>query len=177
MLCLVSVLRGQQEVVAPAKGLYTVTPCRVADTRDASGPYGGPALTPNSDRTFVFTGRCGIPSTADSVVLNVTVTGATASGDLRIYPAGLPLASASSIGYSAGKTRANNGNYGIGSGGGISVHCDQGTGMVQAILMSPATLKPAPRRRLPAPSGPAAAATARMTVRRGWRRMGRATWR
>ena len=36
-----------------ASRFYTVTPCRVVDTRNSSGPFGGPALAANSDRTFV----------------------------------------------------------------------------------------------------------------------------
>jgi len=127
------VAKGQGST-PPATGLYTLTPCRVADTRDPSGPYGGPALSANSDRTFIFAGRCGIPSTADAVILNVTVTAASAAGDLRIYPAGSSLATASSINYAAGKTRANNGNYSLSSTGGIAVHCDQASGTVQVIL-------------------------------------------
>jgi beta-propeller repeat-containing protein len=123
-----------QSAPAPAIGMYTVTPCRVIDTRNANGPYGGPALAANSDRTFGITGRCNIPSTADSVAVNITVTGATASGDVRIYPAGAPLSLASAINYSAGKTRANNGNYNLGSGGGLSFHCDQASGTVHMIL-------------------------------------------
>jgi len=127
------VLKGLNSAL-PGTGLYTLTQCRVADTRDPSGPYGGPALSANSDRTFIFAGRCGIPSTADAVILNVTVTAATAAGDLRIYPAGSSLATASAINYAAGKTRANNGNYSLSSTGGIAVHCDQASGTVQVIL-------------------------------------------
>src|SRR5207249_5080796 len=33
---------------------YTVSPCRVADTRDAPGPSGGPALTANTIRTLPY---------------------------------------------------------------------------------------------------------------------------
>ena len=31
-------------------GFYTVTPCRLVDTRNPTGPYGGPSLSANSDR-------------------------------------------------------------------------------------------------------------------------------
>src|SRR5262249_255102 len=40
---------------------YTITPCRVADTRDDIGPYGGPSLDPTMDRAYVIAGQCGIP--------------------------------------------------------------------------------------------------------------------
>src|SRR5262249_25194496 len=42
----------------------TVPPCRVADTRGAVGPYGGPALAANLDRSFTIPGQCGLPPTA-----------------------------------------------------------------------------------------------------------------
>jgi beta-propeller repeat-containing protein len=133
---LVVAVAGPARAVPPSPqvGLYTVTPCRVADTRNPSGPYGGPALAANSGRVFQITGQCGIPSTAEAVVLNVTVTGANASGDLRIYPTGAGLPAASAINYMGGKTRANNGSYALGSTGGLTVHCDQSSGSVHVIL-------------------------------------------
>ena len=35
-----------------ALAFYTVTPCRIADTRNATGPFGGPSLIGNGTRTF-----------------------------------------------------------------------------------------------------------------------------
>ncbi|MGH9367048.1 MAG: S8 family peptidase, partial [Thermoanaerobaculia bacterium] len=43
------------------KSFYTVTPCRAVDTRNASGPLGGPALSAGGTRTFALAGQCGIP--------------------------------------------------------------------------------------------------------------------
>ena len=121
--------------VAPSPyGFYTLSPCRIVDTRNAAGPYGGPALTANSDRSFVAWGRCGIPSGADAIALNVTVTGATSGGDFRIYPGGTSLPMASTINYAAGRTRANNGAYRLGSAGDLVVHVDQASGSAHLIL-------------------------------------------
>ncbi len=114
-------------------GFYTVTPCRVFDTRNPTGPYGGPALAANSDRTLTVAGRCGVPAGAESVVLNVTVTQATAGGDLRVYPGG-SAPTASAINYAAGKTRANNGSYALSTAGDLVLHCDQASGSVHVIL-------------------------------------------
>ena len=44
---------------------YTLTPCRLVDTRGAGGPNGGPALVANTDRLFRLVG-CGVPSSARS---------------------------------------------------------------------------------------------------------------
>jgi hypothetical protein len=39
----------------------TLTPCRLLDTRDAAGTFGGPALAAGADRVFPLFGRCGMP--------------------------------------------------------------------------------------------------------------------
>ena len=41
----------------PAAGglnYYTVAPCRIADTRNAIGPFGGPAMNAGASRTFAI---------------------------------------------------------------------------------------------------------------------------
>jgi hypothetical protein len=90
---------------------YPLTPCRVLDTRNATGPLGGPALNPGATRTFtVLTvpATCAIPLTAKTLSVNVTVTGPTAAGELRLYPGnGLPV-NTSTISFAAGRTLANN---------------------------------------------------------------------
>ena len=40
----------------PPLSFYTVTPCRLADTRNANGPLGGPALQAGAVRPFTLTG-------------------------------------------------------------------------------------------------------------------------
>jgi len=85
---------------------YTLAPCRVIDTRSATGPYGGPSLAVGGERTFSFAEQCGIPSGARSLVLNVTATEPTQPGFLTLRPAGSPLPVASNLNFSAGQTRA-----------------------------------------------------------------------
>jgi len=118
----------------PSPGFYTVTPCRLVDTRNPTGPFGGPALQANSNRSFTIAGRCGIPSTAEAVTLNVTATQADSSGDLSLYPGGSSMPTSSAINYSAGKTRANNGTDALGPAGDLVVHCDQAAGSVHLLL-------------------------------------------
>jgi hypothetical protein len=117
-----------------ATSYYTLTPCRVVDTRNPNGPYGGPALTANGDRTFVLGGRCGIPMSAKAAAVNVAVTGATALGGLRLYPAGATLPLATAINYRAWQARANSAVAPLSSSGGIAVHCDQASGTAQVII-------------------------------------------
>ena len=125
------------DMAAPAPvatKFYTVTPCRVADTRNPTGPYGGPALAANSDRTFAVGGQCGVPTTATAVSLNVSVTQPSALGYLRLYAGGTSLPNATAINYRAGQTRANNGFAPLGTAGTLAVHCDQPSGNVQVII-------------------------------------------
>lgn len=119
---------------ASAENFYTVTPCRVVDTRNPTGPHGGPALQAGNDRLFTLAGACGIPSNAAAVAVNVAVTGGTASGHLTAYPAGTSLPPTSTISYSAGQTRANNGILSLGTGGAVEIHCAQASGSIEFIL-------------------------------------------
>jgi hypothetical protein len=122
-------------VITPtASNFFTLTPCRLVDTRNPNGPFGGPALSANSDRTFTLAGVCGVPGTAKSLSLNVTVTGATALGNLRFYPGGSSVPNTSTINYRAGQTRANSAIIPLGPGGTLSVHSDQGSGTVHLII-------------------------------------------
>jgi len=111
-------------IVLTPSNYFTVTPCRVADTRNPVGPSGGPALGANTVRSFPVTGICGIPSTAKAVTLVLTVVDETDFGDLRLYPAGAPAPSASTINFAVQKVRANNAIIPLGSGGQIAVQCD-----------------------------------------------------
>lgn len=113
---------------------YSVTPCRLIDTRGPAGSLGGPALAANTDRSFPLNGKCGIPGSAKAVALTVTVTQPTAQGDLRLYPGGGTLPNSSTTNYRAGQTRASNSIVTLGpSGGNFVVRCVQGSGTVHFI--------------------------------------------
>ncbi|MGH7395765.1 MAG: hypothetical protein ACREJF_09250, partial [Candidatus Methylomirabilales bacterium] len=116
-----------------AKGFYTVTPCRPVDTRNASGPLGGPPLVAGAVRAFPLRGQCGIPPEATSVSLNIAVTQPTAGGELTLYPGG-SAPPTTAINYVSGQTRGNNGIYRLSSAGEISVLCRQSAGSVHVIL-------------------------------------------
>jgi hypothetical protein len=115
-------------------GYYTLTPCRVADTRDPNGPFGGPALSAGEVRSFEMPGRCGIPAEAGAVALNVIVTQPSAPGFLSLYPLGIAPPLASTINFGPGQTRANNAIVQLGSGGSIVVDNRQTSGATHVIL-------------------------------------------
>src|SRR5437763_873788 len=79
-----------------ALNLVPVTPCRVADTRNANGPFGGPILSGNATRSFAIpAGACNIPSNAMPYSLNFTVVPPGKLSFLTAFPSGetRPLAS------------------------------------------------------------------------------------
>lgn len=96
---------------APAALDYLpLTPCRVLDTRDAAGTFGGPALAALQRREIGAAERCGIPRNARALAVNVTVTGAQKPGYLQLFPAHLRNPPPTSfVHFSPGQTRANNG--------------------------------------------------------------------
>ena len=113
---------------------YTVTPCRLADTRNAPGPYGGPALAANTDRTFHIAGQCGIPATARAVSYNFAVTQPTSLGDIRVFPAGIPLPLTSTVNWRGGQTRSNNATVPLPPSGDVTAHVDEVSGTVHLII-------------------------------------------
>ena len=113
---------------------FTVTPCRVVDTRNAGGPYGGPALSAGSDRTFVLAGPCDIPASATAVALNVVVVAPTGSGHLTLFPEGTTLPPISTLNYNGGTIRANWALVSLGAGGDLRVHCAQGAGTANLVI-------------------------------------------
>ncbi len=92
------------------QSLYTVTPCRVADTRGGfSAPFGPPALGANASRSFpIPMGACsGIPAGAQAYSLNVTVVPNGPLGYLTAWPTGQPQPVVSTLNSPAGKVVAN----------------------------------------------------------------------
>jgi len=116
-------------------GFYTLASCRLVDTRNASGPMGGPSLVAGANRSFTLAGQCGIPAGAQAVSVNVTVVQPTAGpGFLTLYPGGTSLPVASTVNYKAGQTRGNNAILPLGSAGDILVWCGQGGGTANMVI-------------------------------------------
>jgi len=114
---------------------YTVPPCRVLDTRDPAGTYGGPSLQPGATRSWALASQCGIPSNARAVSANVTITAATQPGYLTLFPGDGSQPLASSINFTAGQTRANNAVLPVSSDGTAAVKAFTGSvGPVEFIL-------------------------------------------
>jgi hypothetical protein len=103
--------RGWKPTVSVVTGpsdFYTLTPCRLLDTRLATGPYGGPSVPAGSDRVVAAEGRCGIPAGAKAVSLNAIAVTPPSAGHLRFFPGDGTAPNASALNFAAGQTRANN---------------------------------------------------------------------
>lgn len=90
-----------------ATKFFTVTPCRIVDTRNPDDPLGGSALQPNAVRLFTVTNVCGIPSSAISISANAAVVPAGA-GHLAFFPGNGLATGTANLNFNAGKTRASN---------------------------------------------------------------------
>jgi hypothetical protein len=117
-----SYLKSSEILRGLGTSFFTVTPCRVFDTRDSS------ALASGAIRIFPIAGRCGIPASARSVVATLTVVGPTGQGHVVVYPGDAALPGTSSIDFAAGVIRANNAILPLSTDGG-------GILAVQAIVL------------------------------------------
>ena len=121
-------------ILPPGISFYSITPCRLIDTRNAAGPLGGPSLAAGGERAFLVAAQCGIPATARSVSANVAVTNAGSSGFLALYPDGTALPPTSSVNFSAGQTRAGNVILTLSPSGAVRAHCGASSGTVDLVL-------------------------------------------
>lgn len=89
---------------------YTVTPCRVLDTRPSS------PLLSQVTRVIPVGGLCGIPSTAEAVAVNITDVSPTGSGFVTLWPGGT-MPQVSAVNFPAARTRTNNAILALASDG------------------------------------------------------------
>lgn len=92
---------------------FSVTPCRLMDSRDPVGVTGGPILQHGVIRNLAVYGSnarpCGIPSTAKAVSVNLTVVGPSNYGHLTAFPYNTTVPIVSNLNYSAGEPALGNG--------------------------------------------------------------------
>jgi hypothetical protein len=110
---------------------YPLAPCRIADTRTAAGPLGGPSLPAGSSRDFpVVDSSCSIPPGAVAYSLNLTAVPSGKLGYLTAWPAGQPRPHVSALNAPTGTPTANASILPAGAGGSISVYATGTTDFV-----------------------------------------------
>jgi len=157
---------------AGALEFYPVIPCRIADTRNAVGPLGGPSLTSGGSRTFpIRTSSCGLPATAQAYSLNFAAVPNGPLGYLTAWPSGSSQPTVASLNAPTGTVVANAVIVPAGSNGSVDVYSTDATDLVIDVdgYFAPAgtgglsLYTPAPCRvydsRLPTGSPPLSAAT------------------
>ncbi len=110
---------------------YPVSPCRIADTRDTAGPFGGPTMTAGQSRDFaILSSDCSIPSVPSAYSLNVTVVPPGYLGFLTTWPAGESQPFVSTLNSWTGKVVANAALVPAGNNGDVSVYVSGPTDVI-----------------------------------------------
>ena len=109
-----------------------INPCRVVDTRNPTGPFGGPAIQGGMSRNFPLPqGSCGLPLGATAYSLNVTVVPSGPLGYLTIWPTGQQQPVVSTMNSPDGRVKANAAIVLSGNGGAaVSVYVSDTTNVI-----------------------------------------------
>jgi len=112
---------------------YTLTPCRVADTRDPSQPPGlGPPFMPGGQqRDFpILKSNCKIPDSAKAYSFNFTAVPLVPLGYMTVWPSGQSQPLVSTLNAPTGTVTANAAIVPAGTGGDIDVYPSNDTDLV-----------------------------------------------
>jgi hypothetical protein len=107
-------------------GFTGVQPQRLLDTRNGIGAAAG-RVGPGDSRSIRVTGVAGIPTNAQSVVINITSAAADGWGYVTAYPDGEPPPNASNVNHVAGDVRANLAVVKVGANGRIRLLVSEST--------------------------------------------------
>ena len=114
---------------------YPLTPCRVIDTRNASGDLGGPPLVGNAQRNFPVKESSCIPQTVNvqAYDFNFTVVSYPVGQSMRyltVWPEGQQQPTVSTLNNRTATTVANAAIVPAGNNGAISVYVSESTQLV-----------------------------------------------
>lgn len=112
---------------------FTLSPCRVLDTRDSTPLVSG---VPRS--IALAAAACGVPATARAISANLSVTAPSGSGLVVLYPGNYPKPGTQSLNFGSGQTRTNNVVIALASDGTATLNAEASMtasgGTVQFIL-------------------------------------------
>jgi len=109
-----------------------ITPCRVTDTRNPVGAFGGPAIDGGTTRTFILPSSttCTLPASAAAYSLNVAVVPHGPLGYLTVWPSGQPQPLVAIVSSLDGLVKSTGAIIPAGIGGAISVYATDTTDVV-----------------------------------------------
>jgi hypothetical protein len=114
-----------------ALAFYPLTPCRIADTRNPTGPFGGPAIAGSTSRTFpILSSSCNVPGAAQAYSLNFTAVPHGALGYITTWAAGQTQPPVSTLNAPTGAVTANAAIVTAGVSGGVSVFASNDTDLI-----------------------------------------------
>jgi hypothetical protein len=115
-----------------ALAFYPLTPCRIADTRNSTGPLGGPSLAAQATRSFpIQASACGLPATAQAYSLNfAAVPKGPQLRFLTAWPAGQAQPLVASLNDTTGTIAANAVVVPAGTNGNVNVFATDATDLV-----------------------------------------------
>ncbi|HLK49535.1 MAG TPA: putative Ig domain-containing protein [Bryobacteraceae bacterium] len=120
--------------VPPSSGtlqFYPLTPCRLLDTRNSPGTFGGPSLVAGAGRSFpIQSSSCGVPAGAAAYAFNVTAVPQGALGFLTAWPTGQAQPFVSTLNSYDGTVLANAAIVPAGAGGAVSFYATNNTDLV-----------------------------------------------
>jgi hypothetical protein len=114
----------------PGLTFVSIKPCRVVDTRLATGDLGGPSLVPGTRDFPILSGSCNIPQTAVAYSFNVTAVPTSPLGYLALYPTGETWGGTSTLNSPSGEVVANAVMIRAGTDGKVSALTTQATDLV-----------------------------------------------
>jgi hypothetical protein len=112
---------------------YTVSPCRLVDTRNPDGARGGPILSAGKTRSFLLSETsCGLPGSPEGQAysLNMTVVPQSTLAYLTTWPTGVPQPVVSTLNAVNGQVVANDAIVPVDGAGSIDVFAESDTHIV-----------------------------------------------
>ncbi len=110
---------------------YSLTPCRLVDTRNSNAPLGGPFLAKGQSRDFPLTmSSCGLPAAAQAYALNITAVPHSKLSYLTTWPSGQNRPVVSTLNAPTGAVTANTAVVPAGQAGDISVFATDDTDLI-----------------------------------------------
>ena len=140
---------GTVHVLVDVEGWFVGGFHPIAPERPFDGRYEG-ALRTGTPQSVVIAGRGAVPSNARAVALNITVTDATATTFLTVWPTGQPQPTASNLNVVPGQTVANMATIGVGDGSSVSIAIGGGQAnvLVDTLGWYDAGFRPLPPSRI-----------------------------
>ncbi|MGA3054034.1 MAG: YncE family protein [Candidatus Korobacteraceae bacterium] len=119
-------------VAGPVKTQFIpVTPCRVVDTRNPDGQFGGPPISGGAHRDFpIPQGSCNIPTSAAAYSMNITVVPLGYLGYLTVWPTGENQPQVSTMNSLDGRVKANAAIVPAGANEAVSIFASDSTNVV-----------------------------------------------